>query len=358
MMMLQLLFTAIVGLLVNVIITPLVIRFAHRNEWYDEQNHRKIHTADTPRIGGVGIYIGFLAAGAVALLFTDERSVFELLLHYLPVLGGLTLVHALGLVDDFRNLRAALKLVVQIGAALLVTTGPFRIERLTIPYVGYTVELGVFSIVVTVLWIVAVSNALNFIDGVDGLAGGHAMIAAAFFAAIAVLSGQQLTALFAVGLVGATAGFLIYNMPPARIFMGDSGSYVLGFLLALFPLIPSGEPAARLSMLPAVTIVGFALLDMLTSVFRRIARGKHPFSADREHIHHKLIDLGMGTGKILAMTYSASIVLGLAGVAWYLVARDAATTIALVCWAIAALLLVLLNRAYHQLPPEELKQQG
>ncbi len=351
----HLLITFLTSLIVNAAITPLVIRLAHRNRWYDEQNHRKIHTEDVPRIGGVGIYLGFLAAALVAGLLstgaipgiarTTESTIGELLLRFLPALLGVTLIHLLGLIDDFRNLRAVLKLFIQIAAAAIIAFSPLRITRLTIPLLWYPIDLGGFGVLVTILWIVAVSNALNFIDGVDSLAGGNAGIAALFFAAIALMGAESSTALLAIGLLGSIVGFLLFNAPPARIFMGDSGSYVLGFVLSLFPLMLNERTGTSLNLIPAITILGVPLLDVTTSVFRRLRRGQHPFSADREHLHHKLMDLGLGTWSILGLTYGASVVLGFVAVAWYLLPTDLGTAVTLGVWLLCAGLMAALTRS-------------
>jgi UDP-GlcNAc:undecaprenyl-phosphate/decaprenyl-phosphate GlcNAc-1-phosphate transferase len=357
---LQLLLTILTGLVVNAVLTPLIIRLAHRHEWYDEKNHRKIHTDDTPRIGGVGIFLALLAATGVTVAFAAagvgtlphalaaDASLGDVALYFLPALLGMTFIHILGLIDDFRNLRAVLKLVIQIIAAVVVTIGPFRIEELTVPFIWYNLELGLFAYPVTILWIVAVSNALNFIDGVDGLAGGTAAIATLFFAVIGMLTGQILIALLAAGLFGSILGFLVYNRPPARIFMGDSGSYVLGFALSLFPLMLTSGSQANLNLLPAITILGVPVVDMTTSVFRRLRRGKHPFSADREHLHHKLMDVGFGTWRILVVAYSASIVLGLVGVSWYLLPANAGAAATLTSWVVVIFLMARLSRARHR----------
>jgi len=354
---LRLLITLLSGLVFNAILTPLLIRLAHRNRWYDEQNHRKIHTEDTPRIGGVGIYFGFLISAIVAiylgtLTITEspmgQAATFgELLVHFLPLFGGMTLIYVLGLVDDFRDLRAVMKLFIQIAAAAIVTIGPFRVDRLTMPFIWYQVELGLFSFPVTILWIVAISNALNFIDGVDGLAGGTAAISTLFFGAIALLTGQPVVALVAIGLFGTIMGFLIYNAPPARIFMGDSGSYVLGFILGVFPLLLADATGTSLNLIPAITILAIPVLDMTTSVVRRLGRGKHPFSADREHLHHKMMDLGFGTWRILATTYSIAILLGLTGVSWYLLPVNLAMALTLLVWIALSLLMIIMTRELH-----------
>lgn len=353
----HLLIAILAALLVNALLTPVIIRLARRRGWYDHRNHRKIHVEDTPRIGGIGILIGFLAAGIATLILTGRHDGVmplalgtvtesgELLRFFLPPLLGMLVIHLLGLVDDFRNLRAVVKLLVQIIAAAIVTIGPFRIERLTIPFVWYHLELGVLAFPVTVIWIVAISNAFNFIDGVDGLAGGTAAICALFFGVISLLAGQLVGAMLAVGLFGSILGFLIYNAPPARIFMGDSGSYVLGFVLSLFPLILASGTGDSLDLLPALTIMAVPVLDMMTSIFRRLRRGKHPFSADREHMHHKLMDLGFSTWRILAVAYGGSVVMGLVAIAWYLVPVNYDVVIAIAAWLIVSVLMRMLSLA-------------
>ena len=347
---LRLLITILTGFFANALLTPLIIHVAHRKRWYDERNHRKIHIDDTPRIGGVGIYVGFLVAAVVAIGFGGTGASFAaVLLRFLPLLIGITMIHGLGLIDDFHDLRAVLKLIIQIAAATVVTIGPFRIDRVVIPFVWYQVELGLFAYPVTVLWIVAISNALNFIDGVDGLAGGTAAIAALFFGVIALLTGQGLTALLAVALFGSVAGFLIYNKPPARIFMGDSGSYVLGFVLSVLPLMLANGTGTGMGLIPAITILAVPTLDVTTSVVRRLSRGKHPFSADREHLHHKLMDIGFGTLKILAVSYSVSVVFGLVAVSWYLLPLNLEITVTLLAWGVAVVLMLALARARRRI---------
>lgn len=354
------LITILTGLVLNAVLIPIIIRIAHKQHWYDARNHRKIHVEDTPRIGGIGIFVSFLASALVAALVAagttgslpsspDTVATFgELLVYVLPAVIGMTLIHALGLIDDFRDLRAVLKLLIQVVAAAVVTLGPFRIETITVPYLWYQIDLGWLSYPLTILWIAAVSNAVNFVDGVDGLAGGISAIAALFFGVIALLTGHGVTALVAVGLFGAILGFLIYNAPPARIFMGDSGSYVLGFALAVFPLMLADESRSSLVLIPAISILAVPFLDMTTSIFRRLRRGKHPFSADREHLHHKLMDLGFGTWRILAITYSASVILGVVGVMWYLLPVNIDITVTLAAWLVAGMLMALLTRAQHR----------
>lgn len=350
----RLLITMLAGFLVNIGLTPLIMHLAHRNQWYDELNHRKIHTEDIPRLGGVGIFVALLASVFVAFAVTRgvpgplraagaDGLYGRLVWYFAPVIAGMLIIHTVGLVDDFRNLRALLKLIIQVVAAVVVTLGPFRIERITVPFVWYHLELGFFSYPVTILWIVAISNAVNFIDGIDGLAGGSSAISALFFAVAALLVGQELTALLAIGLFGSLLAFLVYNGPPARIFMGDSGSYVLGFTLGIIPLVIADGTGGSLDLIPGMTILAVPMLDMASAVVRRMRRGKHPFSADRQHIHHRLMDLGLETWQILTIVYAACIVLGVAGVAWYLLPKNLDMGITLAVWTLFVTLALVLT---------------
>jgi UDP-GlcNAc:undecaprenyl-phosphate/decaprenyl-phosphate GlcNAc-1-phosphate transferase len=352
------------GLLLNLGLTPLIIRVAHRRRWYDAKNARKIHVEDTPRLGGVGIFASLFVGVIVVILlasyalanategYTTVLAFRELLRRYAPFLLGIVIIHALGLVDDFRDLRAIHKLLIQIVAAIVVVVGPFRIERILLPFYWVNVELGLASYPVTVIWIVAVSNALNFIDGVDGLAGGTAALASLFFVLIGFLVGATIPAAIALALFGALMGFLAYNAPRAHIFMGDSGSYVLGFALSVFPLLLSGRMGTTTDLIPAITILGVPIVDMTTSVFRRLSRGKHPFSADREHMHHKLMDIGFGTWRILALVYTLNVVLGAAALTWYVMDRGISLTIIVSVWMLLIIGAILLTRASRQTDTE------
>lgn len=352
----QLLLASAGAFLISLALMPAIIYFAHRFRWYDERDHRKIHTEDTPRLGGVVIFLSFLIASIAALVLATTggeigqgSSVWQVIVKYLPLYVGLLLMHLLGLIDDFRNLRAIYKLIIQIAAATVVAAGSFHLTELTVPFLWLDVDLGMLAIPTTVFWIVAVSNAVNFIDGIDGLAGGVSAIAALYFAAVGLLLGDVVTTIVALALFGGLLGFLAFNLPPARIFMGDSGSLTLGFLLAVFPLIlqPAGAEAVAgsLNLLPAITILALPILDMGSAVLRRMRRGVPVFSPDREHIHHKLIDLNLGPWTILAVLYGTNLLLAVAAVAWYLLPVAAGMSVLLIAWTASVVMVGLLTRA-------------
>lgn len=323
----------------NLALIPAIMRLSHRFQWYDEQNARKIHTEDTPRLGGVGIFLSFTLVSAVILLAGAENEA----IRYLPLFGGVVIIHFLGLLDDFVNLIAARKFLLQVLAAAVVSLGPFRIDALAMPFGNTGIELGWLAYPVTVLWIVSIANAVNLIDGADGLAGGVSAIAALFVGTIAAHSGNTLLALIAFALVGSVAGFLVYNFPPAKIFMGDSGSLLLGFLLATLPLVGFTE-ASPFPAIPVVTLLFLPILDTLLAIVRRLSQGLPVHHADKEHIHHRLIDRGFGPRKLLLSIYSAAALLGLAALSWFVLPDPYNGILDIGVWGLAVWITIALGR--------------
>lgn len=288
------------ALAVNLGITPIIIRLARSRGWYDLPNGRKIHTYPIPRLGGVGIFLSLCAAAVLLAFFPAYAQGWRSLL----VLAAFLLIHALGLLDDFHNLEAALKFVLQLVAAALVVAAGFTIHRLGLPGIG-SLELGWFAWPLTLIWIVGLSNAMNLVDGVDGFAGGIAAMAALALGAVAFAQGRPFAALLAAALLGAVVGFLAYNFPPARIFMGDSGSLLLGFLLATLPLLGGDAVKApeglTLEIAGTITILAIPVLDTAAAIVRRLREGKPIYAPDKQHLHHKLLALGLGDRAIFAV---------------------------------------------------------
>jgi UDP-GlcNAc:undecaprenyl-phosphate/decaprenyl-phosphate GlcNAc-1-phosphate transferase len=303
----------VMALVGSAITTPLVMRISRRRQWYDIPNARKIHTDPIPRLGGVGIAVGLmLAVLAVPLLFPvlfggSWPVTYDL--RFVPLFLAFILINGMGLVDDFHNLHAILKLSIQIIAAALVTVGGFVISSFTLPGVG-TISLGIAAYPATILWLVAISNALNLVDGVDGLAGGIAGLSALSLAVMCLVQGQLTPALISFALLGALAGFLIFNFPPARIFMGDSGSLLIGFVLASIPLVASPGKTTINALFAPATVLLFPILDTLSAIVRRTRQGKPIHSPDKEHIHHRLLALGLKGVPLLLVVYSACILIG------------------------------------------------
>jgi UDP-GlcNAc:undecaprenyl-phosphate GlcNAc-1-phosphate transferase len=248
-------------------------------------------------------------------LFAPERLPWTVR-HYIPIFIGMIVVHAAGLIDDFTSMRASVKFLLQILAGLIVTAGGFTVRELVIPFTTVSVPLGIFAVPATVLWIVALSNAINFFDGMDGLAGGVSTIAAVFLGASAVIQGQYGSAILSFALFGALIGFLVFNFPPAKIFMGDSGALFLGFILAVIPLVGPLGTITTYDILPAITLLMVPILDTVAAILRRIRYHRPIAAPDREHLHHKLLDFRFGTRKILFIVYGATALLGLSAIVW------------------------------------------
>jgi UDP-GlcNAc:undecaprenyl-phosphate GlcNAc-1-phosphate transferase len=263
-------------------------------------------------------------------------------LRYVPVFIAFCLIHMLGLVDDFHNLRALLKFSLQIAAAILVTVGGFTISVIRIPGLP-ELSLGIFAYPITALWIVTISNAINLVDGIDGLAGGIAGFSALAFGIMCLLQGHVMPALFAFSLLGAVLGFLAFNLPPARIFMGDSGSLLLGFVLAVIPLMVGAGSTSIVDMLAPATVLLVPILDTIAAIARRV-RAKRPiYSPDRDHIHHKLLALGLKETSILLILYAWCAYAGTAAVVSLFMRRGQAVMLLAAVWATAALAYAVLH---------------
>ena len=320
----------------DLLLIPTILRMAHRFKWYDRPNKRKIHTGLIPRLGGPGMYLSFVTAALLTPLLVNLAVRTGPAVHYSLRFGlfflGASLVHAVGLLDDFHNLKALLKFFLQILAAIIVASAGFLIRSLTIPYLG-TVRLGPLAYPLTVLWIVGISNAINMIDGMDGLAGGISAFAALSMGIISLLQGAAVTSIFCFALFGAIAGFLVFNFPPAKIFMGDSGSLFLGFCLASLPLIGGISKASAFgTLLVPVTLLTIPILDIITSVIRRLRNRVPIISPDKEHIHHKLLDMGLNQRQILRVLYGFSIYLSVVAITSVVLPKAVNVYLILVVW--------------------------
>jgi len=330
------LLAAAIALVINLILLPLILRVAHRREWYDRPNSRKLHSGLIPRLGGPGIFLSFTAASLLTpslLRWLSGGSLHGLLQpRFAALYVGVTLLHLVGLLDDFKNLRAAWKLVLQFTAAGIVVAGGFLIRSLTLPYLG-TFPLGAAAYPLTLLWLVVIANALNLIDGMDGLAAGIGAFAAAAMGVIAVLQYSPASAVLAFSLLGSLIAFLVFNFPPARIFMGDSGSLFLGLLLAALPLV-DGIPAVTAfgSLIVPITLLIIPILDTITAIARRLRHRRSIISADKQHIHHKLLAMGLSERQILAVVYAVSAYLGLVAVTSVVLPREINVYLILVVW--------------------------
>ena len=292
----------VIAYLIGVCLVPLVISFSKKEGLVDVPNERKIHTKPISRIGGVAIWASAMLTFLCLVMMSYYPS--ENLLSGI-LLGG-SLMFLLGLVDDVYNLNAKFKLFLQISIATLVYLLGVQINN--VPFIG---DLGLFSYPITLLWIVGISNALNFIDGVDGLAGSVVTVNAVTLAiiAVAMTPPNHVSAMIGFILAGSMLAFLTYNFNPAKIFMGDSGALFSGFLLAAIS-ITGVMKAATLAILLPFLVLAVPIMDITFSSLRRIAKGQSPFVADSEHIHHKLLHAGFSQKKTVMIMTSVAIIAG------------------------------------------------
>jgi UDP-GlcNAc:undecaprenyl-phosphate GlcNAc-1-phosphate transferase len=309
-----LVFSAAVSLIMTLAIIPIILYVARRKEWYDSNNHRKIHNGNIPRLGGIGIFFSFMFT-LLLMSFIVERSSSAIMWssRYIPILVAGVLIHFLGIVDDFRNLRARLKLLVQVCASVLVILAGFHFLTVLAPVAPFHFAMDWMAYPITFIWLIGMTNAINLIDGMDGFAGGVSAIIAATFSLFFILRGNAMAAIISLALLGGLIGFLIFNFPPAKIFMGDSGSLFLGFMLGILPILDMSNSRSSMNVVSSISLMAIPILDVLSAVWRRIRRGVSCLIADREHIHHKLLDMGFSTRQALALLCGLQLVLSAAG---------------------------------------------
>lgn len=335
--------------------TPIVTQLAFKIGAVDiPKDNRRMHKKPIPRLGGLAIIFGF----TVALLcvgngFTRPN---------IATLIGAFIIAVMGVIDDCKDLDARVKFVVQIIAALIVIYGgDVKITVFTNPNImsanPYIILPEWISVIGTVLWIVFITNAVNFIDGLDGLAAGVSAIMSVSLVFISVRTGESSIALIGMALMGACFGFLPFNFNPAKIFMGDTGSTFLGFMLASLSVQGVFKSYAVISFAVPLLILGLPLFDAVFAMIRRIVTGKNPMSADRGHLHHRLIDMGFSQKQTVFILYAISGVLGISAV---LLAESGTLRAIILILCVLILLLIgsLLGKAHHSQDTERYGENG
>ncbi len=314
--MTTILFALITACLFTLAVTPAIRKQALRFDLIDKPSGRKIHKRKVPRVGGIALFLGFffpfallfpLRAQSLAAqnLFADSRTTCFAV--------GATLIFLLGLIDDIRGLSFLFKFTGQLIVALFVYFCGFQITAITTPF-GPGFPLGVFSLPVTVFWFVLVINAINLVDGLDGLAAGICLFVSLAMLFICIVSGQIVSALAFAALAGTLTGFLRYNFYPASIFMGDSGSYLLGYCLASLSIVDAIKGQVATAMLIPVIALGIPLIDTLWTPIRRFTNGQSMFLPDNEHIHHRLVKLGYTHRRAVLLLYTLTVFLGMCAI--------------------------------------------
>ena len=290
--------------------TPLVKRFAHRIGAIDvPKDSRRVHKLPIPRLGGLAIFLGFILS---VVFFADiNRQV-------LGILIGSVIIVIVGVIDDIRPLRAYIKLIIQIIAAIVAVYFGVIIDIFSNPFVFSAndfIHLGYFSVYITIFWIVAITNSVNLIDGLDGLAVGVSAISSIVMLVIALMVSEDLNvAIILAALTGACLGFMPYNFNPAKIFMGDTGALLLGYVLSTVSIIGLFKFYALVSFAVPFLVLAIPLIDTVFAFLRRLLKGQNPMSPDRGHLHHRLLDMGLSQKQAVAVLYLISGLLGLTAV--------------------------------------------
>jgi UDP-GlcNAc:undecaprenyl-phosphate GlcNAc-1-phosphate transferase len=301
----------VLALIIAALLTPDLRQFAERHGLLDQpDDSRKIHRRGIPRIGGLAIAAAFYApliglllyeTGLGELFYANRWAAFSLL-------GGGVAIAALGLYDDLRGLGAKEKFALEFAVAAVLYFCGYRIEQVSLP--GGALELGAAAFPLTLIWIVGVINAMNLIDGLDGLAGGVALCAILTNLIVAVVRAEPIMILCMAALAGALIGFLFYNFNPASIFMGDSGSLFLGYVLAASSIRTNQKASAAVSLLVPMVALAVPITDTALAMARRMLAGRSMFRGDGEHIHHRLLRLGLSQRQAVLVLFGTSCLLG------------------------------------------------
>jgi UDP-GlcNAc:undecaprenyl-phosphate GlcNAc-1-phosphate transferase len=320
----------VVAFVLSLLFTPAVRAVARKLGALDLPGGRKVHDHPIPRLGGFSIFVAFyvilIIVSQIDFFFFPSDFLEEINFPWLVVASFIML--GIGAVDDFRRVSPSIKFFFQIIAGVIVALACVKIQVITLPF--RTINLGIWSIPVTILWVVAITNAINLLDGLDGLAAGTSLIVCVAMFGISLLNQNIGIALCSAILAGSILGFLKYNFYPASIFLGDSGAYFLGFILSVLPLLGGLKGTATFAILIPLLALGLPIMDTALSMLRRLLRSLHimeideekneikfffldgfsVFRADRDHIHHRLLQMGLTQRKTVILLYAISLVLG------------------------------------------------
>lgn len=300
----MLLFTMVVAFASSIILTPLVRKFAFRIGAVDKPNYRKVHASIMPRIGGLAIFGAFLI-GYFLYMPKDE--------HATGILIGAFIIIMTGFLDDMFEITAKAKVVGQLAAAIVVVTwGGLQIEFINLPLLGQ-LDFGYLSIPITIIWIIGITNAINLIDGLDGLAAGVSTIALITISIMAIIMGNPFVMATAAILAASSFGFLFFNFHPAKIFMGDTGSLFLGFMISVLALL-GFKNVAFISLIIPVIMLGVPISDTFFAIVRRIRMKQKISAPDKSHLHHCLLRAGFSHRQTVLIIYGLAALFGVAAI--------------------------------------------
>lgn len=343
----------VISFIMTFIATPIVKFLAERFEVVDvPKDGRRMHKKAMPLMGGLAMFYGFIVSIAVFVPMTRQLA---------GLFIGATIIVIMGIIDDKKNLHALPKLIFQIVAAVVAVCFGHSINFFTNPFGDTTLPMllsSPWAEIISVFWIVGLTNAVNFIDGLDGLAAGVSSIASLSILFISIIMGNAAVTPIAAALVGCCVGFLPFNSNPAKIFMGDTGSTFLGYVLALISMQGLFKGYVVVSFVLPMLVLGLPLFDTLFAIIRRIIHGQSPMTADRGHLHHRLIDLGFNQKQAVAIMYSISSILGIGSIV--MAARGVVSGIILIVSVIPILvgaLYIAFSRKHDQEETENSKQE-
>lgn len=321
---------------ISLLATPLAKKISVKVGAIDYPKKRGLHKEPIPRMGGIAIVLGFMLTMIILMPFKAElRST-----QFIGFIVGAILIVVLGMLDDIYDLKARIKLAVQIIAALIVVYSGTRINIVNWPI---STAFEPISAPITLIWIIGVTNAVNLIDGVDGLAAGVSGIGAMCLMILCIISGSELAVVLTATLCGSCLGFLPRNFSPAEVFMGDTGATFLGYVLAVSSIIGVYKGYALLSVLIAALALALPIFDTLFAMLRRFINGKPLMQADRGHLHHRLIDSGYSHKQAVAILYCISLLC--AGMSILIAMRDMrAIIVAILFIMVLSLMLVVYKR--------------
>lgn len=309
-------FSPFIGFVTVLSLTPLLLIVARRYQLYERPDERKVHDGNVPALGGVAMTAGFFTALIIGWAIAGER-VFALGTPreaYGIIALGLIFMHVLGVVDDAVDIPARYKFCLQCAGALILVFGGAIIRSFQFPGSELVVPLGPLAVPVSVFWIVSVANAVNLVDGIDGYAGGLTVTAAAGIGIVALLSGNVFASMAAFVLVGVVLGFLVFNFPPARIFMGDGGSLFLGSALAVLGITGPVDAHGVVVITVPLLVLSVPILDTAAAIVRRRRDGRKIHEPDRQHLHHLLLDHTGSRRRALLPAYAIFFLVAVAAV--------------------------------------------
>ena len=304
------------------VITPHTMRLAKRVGAIDIPNDRRVNKKPMPRLGGLAVISGFLVSIIYLLITTSlegKMNLFGEENYYLKLIGffiGILVLSIICYIDDVKGIPSYAKLAAQIVAAIIVVAFGIKIEDISIPFIEGKIEIGgVFSYILTVCWIIGITNAINLIDGLDGLSSGVTLISCLSLLMVFALNGSPLIAIILItALAGAIVGFLPFNFSPAKTFIGDTGSNFMGFSLAIISILGVAKTYTALVLIAPIIILAMPIFDTLFAIFRRIIKGKSlkaVFKPDKGHIHHKLMAKGYTQKQAVLIMYGITAILGM-----------------------------------------------